>query len=270
MLSDSEFRLLLEDFDLSWEGFRKVRKGVKKRLRRQVQALGLRRFTEYLDLIRTDAEERRQCRLLFTVSISRFFRDACLWRLLEQDILPGLSSQAKIKAWAAGCARGEEVYSLVMLHQEICRSKPRFPPLEVLATDINPDYLEQARAGVYQKGSLKELPPGLEEAYFQRLAPGAGLGVIEALRTAVTWRQHDLLCEGPPGRFHLILMRNNLLTYEGEAQRKTAVGMICGCLLEGGFLIIGRKERLPPGRWRLAPYLGVPCILRQQGPAGGW
>ena len=80
MLSDPEFAALLERMDLSWDGYHKVRRGVKKRLRRRAGELGCKRFRDYLEMLERDQALREECRLLLTVSVSRFLRDAALWR----------------------------------------------------------------------------------------------------------------------------------------------------------------------------------------------
>lgn len=113
-MDDQQFRQLLKYFGLSWRGYRKVRKGVKKRIRRHMNVLGCHDISAYLlELDRSD-KLRHECELLMTVSISRFFRDGKLWEVLQTGILPGLieKSVEKMRVWSAGCASGEEVYSI--------------------------------------------------------------------------------------------------------------------------------------------------------------
>ena len=112
-MDDDQFRQLLDSFDFSWSGYRKVRKGVKKRVSRHMQDLKCQNMDTYLDLLNQKTELRQECERRMTVSISRFFRDRQLWHNLADDLLPHLIEREKntLRVWSAGCARGEEVYS---------------------------------------------------------------------------------------------------------------------------------------------------------------
>ena len=246
-MNDAEFRRLLDLFDLSWEGYRKVRKGVKKRLGRHIQALGLRCVEDYLAALDLDPRLKAECRLLLAVSISRFFRDRHLWPIIEGDILPLLARQEKIRVWSAGCACGEEAYSLKIVYDCLQNRLASAPPLEILATDLNPAYLKKARTGVYQRSSLKEVPEEFWPVYFEEMPGRKRYQVVEGLKADLLWREHDLLSGLSPGIFDLILMRNNVLTYGQEKHKEVALKTVAASLAEGGVLIIGSNETLPGG-----------------------
>ncbi len=89
-MDDQQFRQLLNLFGFSWKGYRKVRKGVKKRINRHMKELGCRNMAAYLAELEKEDEARQHCELLLTVSISRFFRDREFWRTLEKKLLPEL------------------------------------------------------------------------------------------------------------------------------------------------------------------------------------
>ena len=114
-MNDESFAKLLEYFNLSWSGYRKVRKGVKKRIVRHMQSVGVTGIQAYLSLLDRDREIKKHCEKLMTVSISRFFRDKHLWHALEREIMPGLFTtmpdSEPFRVWSCGCARGEEAYS---------------------------------------------------------------------------------------------------------------------------------------------------------------
>jgi chemotaxis methyl-accepting protein methylase len=124
-MNDEQFRQLLDYFQYSWAGYRKVRKGVKKRISRHMQELQCSNIAPYLNLIEVDDKLRLECERRMTVSISRFFRDRKLWLDLESEILPRLieSEKENLKVWSAGCARGEEIYSFKLVWE---RLKTRF------------------------------------------------------------------------------------------------------------------------------------------------
>lgn len=261
MLSDPEFSRILQKFDLSWEGYRRVRKGIRKRLRRKWIELGLTRVEDFLAALDADPALAAECRRLLTVSVSRFFRDRELWHALAQDILPSLAGQDQIRAWSAGCARGEEVYSLKIVHDQWRQRTGSVPGLEILATDLNPLYLDQARAGVYGQGSLREVPEEVRGEYFEKLPGRKQYRVAEFLREGLVWQEHDLLSDPPPGRFNLVLVRNNVLTYESPATRVQVLDRVMAGLLPGGGLIIGAKEELPKQRPDLRPWPGLGYVF---------
>ncbi|MBW1896730.1 MAG: hypothetical protein JRI47_06700, partial [Deltaproteobacteria bacterium] len=167
-MDDQQFRQLLRLFDLSWEGYRKVRKGVKKRISRHMHTRGYRTMDGYLSALGQSPEDRQACERLLTVSISRFFRDPSLWQALENEILPEIITvnRDKVNAWSAGCACGEEAYSLKILWDVMRSDYQECPALHVLATDSNPVYLNKARNGIYTRSSLKEMPGALKAGYF--------------------------------------------------------------------------------------------------------
>jgi len=264
-MDDQQFRQLLKYFGLSWEGYRKVRKGVKKRIRRYMNVLGCHDISAYLlELDRSD-KVRHECELLMTVSISRFFRDRKLWEVLQTEILPGLIEKPveKIRVWSAGCASGEEVYSLKILWDGLAASNPHLPEFEITATDINPIYLKRARAGVYQSSSLKEVPEGFRSVYFEAQADGKLYAVRTSMKKGVIWQIRHLLSDPPDAQFDLIFLRNNLLTYYLDKFKKPALGKVISHLSAGGFLIIGSHEKLPSNGFGLFPTGSLSYVLKK-------
>ena len=138
-MEDQQFRQLLDYFGLSWRGYRRVRKGVKKRISRHMSDLGCHNMATYLIELATNEDARQICERLMTVSISRFFRDKKLWEILQNKIIPQLIErpQEKINVWVAGCASGEEVYSLRIIWEDLRPTYPHLPNMEILATDLN-------------------------------------------------------------------------------------------------------------------------------------
>ena len=167
-MDDHQFHQILQHLGLSWAGYRKVRKGVKKRIRRHMQILYCTNMAEYLLELDRNDEARDECKRLMTVSISRFFRDQRLWELLQNEILPVLIEKYsdKTRVWSAGCASGEEVYSFKILWDYLATSNSHLPGLEITATDMNPEYIKRAEDGVYSDSSLKEVPEQFRFVYF--------------------------------------------------------------------------------------------------------
>jgi chemotaxis methyl-accepting protein methylase len=263
-VDDEAFCRLLDHLGLSRRGYRKVRRGVKKRIVRHMQELGCRTLGGYLELLGENEEARKRCDRLLTVSISRFFRDRRLWQILEDRILPGLISSGKdpIRVWIAGCASGEEVYSLRILWERLAGS-PSHPRLEITATDLNRDCLKRARQGAYPASSLKEAPEDVKAAWFEPNAKGSRYAVKPALKKGINWLERDLFA-GPPGTgYDILFCRNNLLTYHTEPRIRPVLEALVRSLSPGGYLIVGSHERLPPGGFDLTPVPRVGCSYRR-------
>jgi chemotaxis protein methyltransferase CheR len=247
-MDDPSFNKLLKFFNLSWNGYRKVRKGVKKRIVRHMQALGLNNIDDYLKIVEKNEDIRKICCRHLSVSISRFYRDRNLWDGLN-DILPCLlntfADEPKINVWSCGCARGEEAYSFLMLWESL-KNKKQFPQLDIISTDINPEYLKLGREGLYEFRSLKELPTLFIEKYFSKLPDGNRYKLHPSLIEKVTFKHHNFIEETPPlKKFHIIFARNNLLTYYNFPEKTISLLRIINSLMPAGVLIIGSHEKVP-------------------------
>lgn len=265
-MDDQQFRQLLNHLGYSWSGYRKVRKGVKKRLNRHMHQVGCRNMDAYLAKLDRSHEVRQKCELLMTVSISRFFRDRKFWHTFEKKLLPELleSRTGKVKVWSAGCACGDEVYSFKIVWECLKKSYDNLPKLEVLATDMNPAYLERARAGVYSAGSLKEVKKEIILKYFDQQGSKNLFAVKALLAGDVAWEIHYLLCDPPDLNFDIIFLRNNVLTYYEDRLKKNALSNVLESLAPSGLLVIGSHETLPCERHdlvRVAPY---PFVYQKQ------
>ena len=135
-----------------------------------MQSLGCINISTYLAELDNSNEIRHQCELLHTVSISRFFRDREFWQTLENKFLPDLIKRKseRINVWSAGCACGDEVYSFKIIWDRLKNSIEQLPKLEIIATDMNSDYLVKARAGIYSFSSLKEVTKEFQLTYFKK------------------------------------------------------------------------------------------------------
>jgi chemotaxis methyl-accepting protein methylase len=265
-MDDQQFRRLLTGLNLSWDGYRKVRKGVKKRIGRHMQQLSCRSIEAYMAALAGDSVKRRESEILTAVSISRFFRDRRLWKTIEQEILPGmLNAKADpLKVWSAGCAGGEEIYSFKIIWNRFGERSEDLPTLIILATDIQPTSLDRARQGVYPRSTLREVPDECRSEDFEALKGGKRYAVSNSLKRGIRWQIHDLLCDPPDRGFHIIFLRNSLLTYYRKEIQRKAFPKILGALAPGGFLIIGSHERLPFESPDLAPIAQCSCIYEKK------
>jgi chemotaxis protein methyltransferase CheR len=245
-MEDSQLNLVLDRFGYSRAGFRKVRRGVQKRLARHMQETGCRNIRDYIEFIEMNQRVRLEFERRMTVSISRFFRDRGLWEKMQWQILPLLAGKSCefVKVWAAGCASGEEVYSIKILWEDLRGSYARIPDLSILATDMNPEYLDRARAAVYPRSSLREIPEEVRSTYFETLADGK-YALTFSIKEGIVWLAHNLLSDPPGIGFDLILLRNNLLTYYADGIKIPAFLRVIDSLASGGFLVVGSHERIP-------------------------
>jgi len=241
-----------------------VRRQVCKRVGRRVQTLRLSGFQAYREYIDAHPDEWPTLDALCHISISRFFRDRAVFDRLAVDVLPALAADAVSRGgstlccWSAGCASGEEPYSVSMTWR--FGPAARFPSvsLSVLATDVDDELLARARRGEYQQGSLREVPfTWIDRAFSQS---GSTYTVRSEFRDAVTFRHHDIRSDPPNDVFDLILCRNLIFTYFDESAQRDAIRRVLSVLRPAGALIIGQKEHLPPATCDLSnwiPELGI-------------
>jgi chemotaxis protein methyltransferase CheR len=252
---------------LHWPGFRKVRQIVCKRFERRRRALGLANLDAYREYLDAHGDEWEALRALCSIPISRFGRDRSVFALLEHSVLPALAAAAgarperTLTCWSAGCASGEEPYSVSILwglHLAQC-----FPgvALRVLATDVDDQLLERAAIGCYGWSSLKEVPQAwCEQAFEWR---GGAYCVREAFRETVTFARQDLRLSVPDTCFDLILCRNVVLTYFEPELRRAVMRRVADALRPGGALVVGIHETLPQGIDELLPWPQARAVFRR-------
>jgi chemotaxis protein methyltransferase CheR len=254
---------------LRWQGFRKVRKRVYKRIARRMRELGLPSLSAYRLHLDTHAGEWAILDELCRIPISRFYRDRGVFQHLEEEVLPELGAlavargEAELACWSIGCAAGEEPYTVAI----VWRLGPgrRVPDLglRVLATDVDAEGLARARGGCYARSSLKDLPPAYLEQAFVPTAGGWRVG--EPYRQGVTFAEQDVRHAAPPGPFHLVLCRYVAFTYFDEERQRDVLRTIAERLVPGGALVIGSTESLPDGVPGLEVWSTRPGVYRRQG-----
>lgn len=264
-MDDNEFRKLLDRLGLSWRGYAKVRKGVKKRICRHMQEHGYHSLDEYLHAM-DNPEVLASIERLFSVSISHFFRDRSVWKILQDEIIPDMirTYDKQINVWSAGCALGQEAYSFAILWDMTKGTFHRRPRLLLLATDSNPDYIQRAKEGAYRRSSLKGLSQEIKASYFRISEEGSNYLLAEDIKKDIIWQVRDLMKEPPPAeKFHIIFLRNSLLTYYLEGNSTPVLLKIVDSLDSGGFFIIGCHERLPSRIRMLSPYKSCSFIFQK-------
>ncbi len=180
-----------------------------------------------------------------SVPVSEMFRDPAVFRLLRRDVMPVLATWPQINIWQAGCAHGEEVYSLAIVLRE-CGLYER---AHIFATDFSDEALARAEEGIY--------PLHEARAYSDNYLRAGGTGSLsdwftaryhrikldETLRKRVTFANHNLVSDGVFGEMQLIVCRN-VLIYFGDDLQERALGLFRDSLVYGGFLCLGSRESL--------------------------
>jgi chemotaxis protein methyltransferase CheR len=165
--------------------------------------------------------------------------------------------------WSAGCASGEEPYTVALIWRFALAARFDTISLAVVATDADETVLARARNALYPPGCLAEFPQAWADAAFVR--EGRSLRLRPEYRAGVTFLGHDLKSEAPDGPFDLILCRNLAFTYFDAAGQRDALARLAGRLVPRGALVIGRRESLPPDRGQLEPWIAELGIFRRAG-----
>ena len=220
------------------------RPSLARRVTKRVQALNLQGFGDYLDYLEVHPEEFATLFNTMLINVSSFFRDAPAWECLRADILPKLlaaKTAGPIRVWSAGCAGGQEAYSLAIAFAELLGAEAFCQRVKIFATDVDEDALSQARQGSYSLEDLEPVPAGLREKYFERAA--ARYVFRNELRRAIIFGRLDLIADAPISRLDLLACRNTLIYFNLETQRQV-LDRFNFALNETGFLFLGRAEML--------------------------
>jgi chemotaxis protein methyltransferase CheR len=242
-------RWALPRLGLRWPGFRGVRTQVCKRIRRRISELALRDAEAYCAYLESVPEEWPRLDALCRITISRFCRDRTTFDHLGEAVLPALAGAAlargdsTMRCWSAGCASGEEPYSLGLLWA--FRAGPAFPGLAcaVVATDADQHLLARAAHACYPRGALRELPAEWVGSAFAREHGNECLR--PAFRQGILFLRQDIRSAQPDGPFDLVLCRNLAFTYfDAHLQHRTLID-IAARMCPGAALVLGKRERLP-------------------------
>lgn len=238
----------LPRMDMRWTGYRRVRRQVCKRVSRRMKELGLETAEQYQQLLAHEEGEWQLLDAACRITISRFYRDKHVFDILGRNVLPQIAMRADkesraVRCWCAGCASGEEVYTLAILWDNLVA--PAFPSVEfqIIGTDADPVMIERANKACFSPGSIKEVPVEWHAAAFEKW--NGQYCVAAKYRKRVTILNQDIREEMPDGPFDLILCRNVVLTYFSRSMQAAIFDGIVVRLAVGGYLVIGAHEALP-------------------------
>lgn len=213
---------------------------VLRRLRRRMALSGV---TDPLRYVETLADEHERSALVsdLLIGVTRLFRDPAAFDRLRAVLAEQSGERAEFRAWVAGCATGEEAYSVAMTLDEVFAATRR--PFRVFATDINDSAIRHASAGVFDPAALAEVPADRRARYF--LEEEGAFRVLPALRKRIVFSPHDLLRSPRFGDLDLVTCRNLLIYFRPEA-RTTVLAKLHEALRPGGLLMMGAGESTAP------------------------
>lgn len=225
---------------------------ILRRLQRRILATGSKTLDSYRAYLANHPQEAQMLTNSLLIKVTEFFRDPDLFRALQEVVVPELIAYARsheqtIRCWSAGCATGEEAYSLAILLAEALGEELDAFHVRLFATDADPDAVAFARQGSYPERALAKLPEDLVARYFTHEQDR--FVVAKRLRTMTVFGQHDLTQRAPFPRMDLVLCRNVLIYFASELQQRT-LRLFTYALRDGGTLVLGKSES--PGS--LAPY----------------
>ncbi len=244
---DIEVRLLLEAIYLRYHyDFRSyAMASVKRRVLSALQPLGCETVSALQEKVLHHPEELNRLLQFLTVQVSDMFRDPSWYRAFIEKVVPELATYPSLKLWVAGCSSGEEVYSLA-----ICLSEAGLLERSIIyATDINPDALQRAEAGVYAIDRVQTFSENYRAAGGKRtlsdyyLAAYGNAAFSRLLRARVVFSDHSLATDNVFAEVQVVTCRN-VLIYFDRALQDRAVGLFEGALCRRGFLGLGARETL--------------------------
>lgn len=246
-IEEIEFDLLLEGvFRRYGYDFRNyARASIKRRLRHFAVKSGCVRITELTLKMMHDPSFFQEMVADLSVPVTEMFRDPEIYLTLRREVMPYLATYPFIKVWHAGCASGEEVYSLAVLLQE----EGLYARTTIYATDFNEAALAVAREGIYPIDRVKEYSANYQKAGGRRsfsdyyLSQYDSIIMAQSLKKNITFARHNLVTDQVFGEMHLIMCRN-VLIYFNRTLQEQVLHLVNHSLIRNGFLCLGSKESL--------------------------
>ncbi|WP_299827078.1 chemotaxis protein CheB [uncultured Roseobacter sp.] len=216
---------------------------INRRIERRMIALGIESHEEYTQFCRVNPNAVDALFKDLLISVTRFFRDKSEFEALK-ELLPALlkkKTNTPFRVWIAGCATGEEAYSIaILLCEALGGAKVQLKDhVQIFATDIDKDALEVARKGIYGMAALNDIPKELSDQYF--IQQNDGIRVIDSLRSAILFSDHNV-CQDPPFQKVDLLCCRNLLIYFGNALQHKVMSRFHYALTETSLMFLGTAE----------------------------
>jgi two-component system CheB/CheR fusion protein len=221
------------------------RSSLTRRVDRRMAQIGVSDYAEYLDYLEVHSEEFTALFNTILINVTGFFRDAEAWDYLRAEILPSvLAAKAPdgvIRVWSAGCASGEEAYTLAMILADALGVDEFRQRVKLYATDVDEDGLAHARHATYDERQVRAVPAPLLERYFDQV--GGRFAFHKDLRRSVIFGRNDLVQDAPISKIDLLACRNALMYFTAETQGRI-LSRLHFALAPAGVLFLGKAEML--------------------------
>ena len=221
------------------------RSSLIRRVTARMKAVEVETFQQYLDLLQVDPQEFTALFDTILINVTSFFRDPAAWEVLSTKVLPELlaakPAPEPIRVWSAGCASGEEAYTLAIALAEILGVEEMRERVKIYGTDVDESALNTARHATYNQKAMGALPEGILERYFER--SGTSYIFRKDLRRTVIFGRHDLVNAAPISHIDLLACRNTIMYLNSETQARV-LARLHFALEERGILILGKAEML--------------------------
>ena len=238
----------LPHLGLRREGYKKVRRQVCRRIQNRIDELHLPGFVAYRAYLEDHPGEWSILDTFTRITISRFFRDFQSWQILGDEMLlilaqRAIKEQRVLRCWSAGCASGEEAYSLALVWHHWVAEKASGQQVEIIATDIDEHMLKRAVYACYPGGSIKDIPKPLLKQSFRNKN---GLYYLDrSICEMVSFLRQDIRNTLPDGPFDVIFCKNIVGMYFKQEKAVELFKKITDRLTKGGVLFIGNHEPFP-------------------------
>ena len=242
---NTDFEMLLEylkhnrSFDFT--GYK--RSTLERRIQKRMQVVEVANYTDYVDYLEVHPDEFIQLFNTILINVTCFFRDPKTWEYINETIIPRILASKKpgapIRIWSAGCASGEETYTIAILLAEHLGIEGFKELVKIYATDLDEEALVKALMASYSESDMETVPPPLVDKYFERI--GNRYVFLRDLRRSVIFGRHDLVQDAPISRIDLLICRNVLMYFNTEAQSRI-LARLNYALNDNGFLFLGKAE----------------------------
>jgi two-component system, chemotaxis family, CheB/CheR fusion protein len=221
------------------------RSTLMRRVTKQMETLNIDSFGNYQDYLEVHPDEFKNLFNTILINVTAFFRDSSAWDYLAKEIIPNIiknkPKDGLIRFWSAGCASGQEAYTLAIIVAEILGVEEFRQRVKIYATDVDEEALTQARQASYSAKNIIEIPLGLRDKYFDIV--NKNYIFRQDLRRCVIFGRHDLLQDAPISRLDLLICRNTLMYFNSEIQGKI-INRFHFALNDHGYLFLGKAEML--------------------------
>ncbi|HMG21686.1 MAG TPA: chemotaxis protein CheB, partial [Kofleriaceae bacterium] len=238
---DALLRHLRDHFGIDFSLYKTTTVG--RRIQRRADLKRAQSLASYVEQMRADPDEVNALYQDLLIGVTQFFRDPEAFERLESEVIPELidklPADEELRVWVAGCATGEEAYSLAMLFCEAFTARNRTIRLKLLATDVHQTSLEHAGAGIYGDEQLQFVSPRRLERFFTKRS--SGYQVSHDLRQLIVFARHNVTKDAPFTKMQFISCRNMLIYFQPQPQR-TVLSLFHFGLAPGGVLFLGASE----------------------------